>query len=368
MSFFQTEVVISVYNPWTMEVIPYASISLFNMATGESIVGSTDSLGVFVATVTSGLYSLIVNASGFREYSNIYGIGGTIQEIGVPLIPTTGTPPPIPPTEVDLAVHVKDAYNVPLAGAAVSVGDYIGLTNAYGIIIFRGLPIAVFNWIVSLQGYNNSNGVVDTSKIVDLYVVLTPITEPPPPPVVEHTLTVRVLDNSGNPVPNIRVTAVRIEGGYSSAGPTNISGMIIFTNAITGNYRITVLSRGDVTYDQREVLVDRDLTIEMNVPLIWSLKISSNFGGSTDPRNGEHFIENGLVVPVKAIPIPLLYKFDGWTLNGSTTQENPVNITMIQDYILNGTFSPSEFPDIQKILTIVGVGLIGLIVLTSRRK
>lgn len=350
-----------------MEVIPYASVSLFNLATGESIVGSTDSLGVFVATVTSGQYSLIINASGFREYSNIYGIGGTIQEIGVPLIPTTGQPPPIPPTEVDLAVHVKDAYNVPLVGAAVSVGDYIGLTNVNGIVLFQGLPIAVFSWFVSLNGYNISNGIVDTSKIVDLYVVLTPITEPPPPPVVEHTLTVRVFDDDGNPVPNIRVTAIRIEGGYSSAGPTNISGMIVFNNAITGNYRISVLSRGDVTYDQTEIFLDRDLTVNMNVPLIWSLKISSNFGGSTNPQNGEHFIENGVVVPVKAIPIPILYKFDGWTLNGSTTQENPVNITMLQDYILNGTFSPSDFPDIGKILVMLGVGLIGLKVLTSRR-
>lgn len=362
MSFFETELVISVFNAWTLDVVPQAEVVLFNIATSESFIGNTDSAGVYKVWVTPSQYSIYVNKSGFREFSYVIGVGGSFLDFPVPLIPTSGEPPPIPPTEVDVGITVKNQQGARLQGASVVLADRSGVTNTSGIVIFLSMPIAVLDWSVSLSGFHDTFGIIDTSKLTDLQVVMVPVSEPPPPPILEHTITVVVGDNDGNPIEGIRVRATRKEGGFDSAILTDSNGVTVFKYALTGTYNIYAISRGDVTYDTVEVFVDQDTTINLNVPLLWLLSISSSLGGGTDPASRDWFFENGSVIPVTANSV-IGFKFVDWTLDGQTFTENPINVTIDRDHVLHAKFELVDIPDLQRLALIALAGLGGFILL-----
>jgi hypothetical protein len=73
------------------------------------------------------------------------------------------------------------------------------------------------------------------------------------------------------------------------------------------------------------------LTVAVNDPTM----------GTTDSKYppGTYDIPEGTTVQVTAIPNSG-YKFDHWTLNGTSITDNPITFTMTQDYTLTAYFSP----------------------------
>ena len=364
MSFFGTEVEVVAFNPWTMMVVPNAFVMILNINTSEIITGETNNAGSFFASgLMPGQYAVLVSKLGFRDNTQLIGIGGGSQQITMALIPVSGEPPPVPPTVVDVGFTVVDAAGGRLGGATVVLGSMMGTTNSVGIVIFRDVAIAVLNWVVSLPGFNDSTGILDTSSITELQVLLTDISQPPPPPLLEYTISVNVSDPTGIPVSGVRVRTTRIEGGFDLVFLTDQNGRAMFNNALAGSYQIRVLSRSGTVFDEVSVFVDSDITVSLGIIIQWVLSVSANFGGSTEPSSGrDHFFSNGEVVQVKGMPLPL-YKFSSWDLDGQTFTDNPIPVEMLSDHTIRGTFNLLETQDILRPLLIIGAVVVGGLVL-----
>ncbi len=365
MSFFEADVLIVVANGWTLDVIPDAVVSFLNLGTGDIFEGRTNAAGDVMFRVRPGQYGLFVNKSGFREFSQVVGVGLGLIEIPVLMIPSTGTPPIIPPTVVEVGVTVVNEAGNRLGGATVVLGGVVQTTSAFGFAVFPDMPIAVLDWTVSLSGFNDSTGIIDSSRITDFVVVLIDISQPPPPPILEHTITVSVVDTNGTPLPNIRVRVVRREGGFDAARSTDANGLRVFRNALAGTYDVSALSRADAGFDDVTLFVDRDVTVNLSVPLIWLLSVTSEFGGTTDPSGRNLAFTDGSIVQVKGTPLPL-YKFTGWNLDGQPFTDNPIAVEMLSDHVIHGGFSLVEVPDIQRTLLIVGAVVVGGFLLLRR--
>ena len=368
MSFFTQLEVVS-FNPWDMTVVPQALVMVLNINTSEIFMGETNNAGSFFVPLFPGQYAVLVSKFGFRDNTQLVGVGGPFQQITMAMVPTTGEPPPDPPTVVDVGFTVVDAVGNRVGGATVSLNGFVGATNSFGIVIFRDVPIAVLNWVVSLAGFNDSTGILDTSSITELEVVLIDISQPPPPPLLEHRITVNVLDPTGVPVPGVRIRATRIEGGFDFVILADQNGSAVFNNVLSGTYQIRVLSRSGTVFDEVAVFVGEDVTISLSVVIQWALSVSSTFGGSTDPSSGrDHFFTDGEIVPVSAKPLPLIYKFNEWDLDGQIFTDNPIDVEMLSDHTIHGTFELLETQDLIKPLLIIGgIVIVGLLVLRKPR-
>ncbi|GAF67326.1 unnamed protein product, partial [marine sediment metagenome] len=306
--------------------------------------------------------AIIVSKAGFRDNSQLVGVGGSFQQIPIALVPSSGDPPPDPPVVTDLRVAVKNEAGAALPGAHVIVGTLGGTTGSYGTIIFKDIAFAVYNWVVSLQGYHDSTGTVDTTKITDFNVVMVELSQPPPPPIIEHTITVVVKDPKGTAVASVRVRAARLEGGFDLISLTNAGGSVVFKNAPTGDYQIRVLSRSGIIFDEALLFVGQNLTVNLSVVIQWLLKVSSSFGGFIDPSRDTYFAD-GEVVQVKGTPLPL-FKFVEWELDGEVVTDNPVNVEMTADHTIHATFELLEGEDFTKWLLYGAIGFGALFVLT----
>ena len=370
MSFFGAEVEVVVFDPWSFMVIPGAFVMILNIDTSEIITGETNNAGSFFASdLFPGQYAILASKLGFRDNTQLVGIGGGSQQITIALVPVSGEPPTEPPTVVDVGFTVVDEIGGRLGGATVFLGDLVGTTNVNGIVILRELPIAVLNWVVSLAGFNNSTGILDTSSITELEVVLIDISQPPPPPLLEHRITVNVLDPSGVPVSGVRIRATRIEGGFDFVILADPNGSAVFNNVLSGTYQIRVLSRSGTVFDEVAVFVGEDVTVSLSVVIQWALSVSSTFGGSTNPSSGrDHFFSDGQIVPVSAKPLPLVYKFNEWDLDGQIFTDNPIDVEMLSDHTIRGAFGLLETQDLIKPLLIIGgIVIVGLLVLRKPR-
>lgn len=78
--------------------------------------------------------------------------------------------------------------------------------------------------------------------------------------------------------------------------------------------------------------------LEGVTPPIYNLTIQITAGGTTEPSPGIYTYDTGAVATITAKPEPNQY-FQQWTLNGVTRKENPINMTMNQDYTLIATFA-----------------------------
>jgi uncharacterized repeat protein (TIGR02543 family) len=72
-----------------------------------------------------------------------------------------------------------------------------------------------------------------------------------------------------------------------------------------------------------------------------TIAVSPTEGGTTDPSPGMYDFPSGSAVQVTAIPASG-YVFDHWTLNGSTSTDNPITVTMDKDYTLTAYFVPTR--------------------------
>lgn len=235
---FVGQVIVYVYNPWTGTMIAGAEVSIFGPCE-PSILGVTNSYGVFSTFMNPcPSVSFIVSKAGYREAYLTQGVGGDLTEVNIALIPSSGTPPVEPPVVTDLAVHVAASGGGNIAGAVVTVGGVSLVTNSVGIALYQGLALAVYGFTVEAAGYNTQTGTVDTSQIVDLYVTLTPVSEPPPPPIVEVQVTARVRYPDGSAAPDVSVRLVNTGGGYDVTKATGTTGYVTFKQVPVGAYMI----------------------------------------------------------------------------------------------------------------------------------
>jgi hypothetical protein len=279
-----TDVRVMVYDAYTALMIPNASVTLFEIMYGTSYSQATDSSGVaYFFNLPSSRYSVSVDKSGYRESNSEIGIGGDYLEVDVPLQPTGGSPPPNPPVVTDLGFYVVDANGVQVSGASVYLaGVGTQLTNSFGRTIFLQVGLFTYSFTVSKSGYNEASGTVDASHVVDQTVTMTLVSQPPPPPIVEHIVTVAVTNQTGTPLTGINVQIAKVDGGYSNAKATGLNGSAVFTRAPTGTYGVTV-NNGVMNM----VFVDRDLTVTFAItpppppPSGWTLTVQVLQEGGT---------------------------------------------------------------------------------------
>ncbi len=255
MSMFDTEVWITVLEPVHGRPVAGADVTLFDTGSYQETTGKTDGLGVFRTFVRTSRYVITVTVGGYRDWVREVGIGGTLFEQLVVLTSDFPEPPVDPPVVIDVAIHVNDPSGSPVVGATASLDGMSRITNWAGIAYFSEIGISLYSYVVVADGFHQESGKLDVNNIRDLYLVLTPIEEPPPPPAEEYTLTVNVKYVDGTYAGGIAVSTVRLEGGYSNGGLTNSYGIIQFTNALLGNYRTSVGTK------QKEVYLDRDKTV-----------------------------------------------------------------------------------------------------------
>ncbi len=258
---FETEVVLIAVRSQDGRPVTAADVVLFDQGSFQETTGRTDGLGVFSTFVRSSRYTITISAGGFRDWILEVGIGGSLFERTAVMIPSVTPPdPPVdPPIVVNVAIHVKTQSGAPIVNAAVNLAGQSKLTNSSGIALFQDLGISFYSYSVIAEGFNNASGTIDLNNIQDLTVTLTPIDEPPLPPAVEYTLTVRVSYTDGSPASSVAVNTIRIEGGYSNAGLTNSSGVIVFRNALMGTYRVIVGT------DQQEISLDANKTVNFTI-------------------------------------------------------------------------------------------------------
>lgn len=256
-----TDVRVLVFNAYTAQMVPGASVSLFEVMSGASYTQSTDASGVaYFYNLPSSRYNWYVYKDGFRESSAQVGVAGDYQQIDVALQPLEGPPPP-PPVVTDLGFLVTTAAGAPLSGASVLLdGSVTQVTNSVGRALFLQVGLWVHSFTVNKAGYNQSAGTVDASHVVEQTVVLTPVAEPPPPPITEYTVSVVVTNLSGAPLPGVNVQIAKVGGGYQNAGATGLNGSITFTQVPTGNYGVYV-NNGPMN----SVTVDRNLTLTFTI-------------------------------------------------------------------------------------------------------
>ncbi len=274
VSMFDTEVWITVLEPIHGRPVAGADVTLFDTGSYQETTGKTDGLGVFKTFVRTSRYIITVKASGYRDWVKEVGIGGALFEQLVVLTTKFPEPPVDPPVVVDVAIHVNDPSGSPVVGATVTLGSLTRITNWAGIAYFAEIGINVYNYVVSADGFHNAVGIIDVNNIQDLHLTLISIEEPPPPPAEEYTLTVNVKYMNGIPAGSVAVSTVRLEGGYSNGGLTDKYGIIQFTNALLGTYRISVGT------DQKEVYLDRNKTVLFQIE-------TPPEPPNPDPPNGE---------------------------------------------------------------------------------
>ena len=84
-------------------------------------------------------------------------------------------------------------------------------------------------------------------------------------------------------------------------------------------------------------------TVPPPPPATYDLTIQVTAGGTTDPPPGTYTYDAGAVATVTAYP-DLGQYFQQWTLNGGVHRENPVNVTMNQNYTLTAAFAETPPP------------------------
>jgi hypothetical protein len=109
------------------------------------------------------------------------------------------------------------------------------------------------------------------------------------------------------------------------------------------------------TRTQGPITISADTTlmvIDVNKKLV---VINASVGGTVYPLIGEHYYDPGTVVPITATAGPNA-TFDHWDLDdGSTSTDNPLNLTVDKDVQVNAVFTATGGSNILAVLATVGL-------------
>jgi hypothetical protein len=96
---------------------------------------------------------------------------------------------------------------------------------------------------------------------------------------------------------------------------------------------------GDTTQDSWNICSSLIRTSEP--PQTFTLTINSAIGGTTDPPTGTYTYDEDEVATITATP-NLYYNFDHWEYDGHTSANNPISLTMSENYTLTPVFVFSD--------------------------
>jgi hypothetical protein len=190
--------------------------------------------------------------------------------------------------------------------------------------------------------------------IMDKDYTLTAYFEPLPPPPT-HTLTIAVNDPSmgtTNPTP----------GNYTFPEGSSVTVQAI--SNVGYKFRNWTLDDTTPTENPITIVMDKDYTLTAYFEPLPTHKltvaVNNPVMGTTDSKYppGTYDIPEGTTVQVTAIPYTG-YKFDHWTLNGTTSTENPITFIMDKDYTLTAYFVQIP-PPTTATLTGTVKGLLGM--------
>lgn len=212
---------------------------------GESKYTGADGNAVFHLII--GDYPYTVTKLNYEDViSNVSVVGGAPQTEEVVMTLVTYT----------VTFTVTDGTN-PLAGAEVTVGSEVEITNASGIAIFE-LPNGFYDYTVVLSGYNDDAGNFEVAG-ADIAV-----------PVVLEALffdiTFHVYAVGGANLANATVTVQ----GYPPH-TTNTNGITVF-GLMNGTYNWTVTKDGYNTETGSVTVTGADITVEVEmVVTLWTV-------------------------------------------------------------------------------------------------
>lgn len=341
---FQTDLWVSVYDPWTGYVVPNAFCVLYEYRTGTNRYGYTDGAGLWhVGWVDTGQFLLVVSKANYNDFMAAYGVGGDYLEIQVALIPIGQPPPPPPPVECSILFRVFNEAGTRLSGASVTVDGVSGSTDSQGTVLFTGLILKTYNWSVTLNGYHDAAGQIlcGEAKQYGVDVTMVSTAEPPPPPPAYYNLVVYVKDSGDGVTPvvgvDVRCTEKTMPPLYDGVGTTNSSGAVAFNGLPSGGYRLQAWTKSQSYYDSLDVVLDANKSATLYLPTEYSLTINGGQGGVTQPSQGVYIYARGASVTVSAVPNSG-YAFDYWVLDGVTYTQNPIGFTMNTGHSLTPFF------------------------------
>lgn len=202
--------------------------------------------------------------------------------------------------------------------------------------------------------YGNVWSTPSITLLVERPITLTAYYEEVPPP--EHDLTINAtVGGTTDPLPglytHVENSTVQVRGK-----PEN-------------GYNFSHWLLDGITYTSNpiNVLMDSDhlLTAYFSVeppppPPTYHLTVSTTLGGTTTPEPGIYEYEEGVTVPVTALP-ETGYHFNHWELDGASRTETPINITMTADHTLLAVFTvtPPKRPPWGWVTFLIGLPIIG---------
>jgi uncharacterized repeat protein (TIGR02543 family) len=101
------------------------------------------------------------------------------------------------------------------------------------------------------------------------------------------------------------------------------------------------------TENPTTITMNRDYTLTAYFKLVPTHTLTINVNdptmGTTNPAPGTYTYPEGSTVKVQAIPYTG-YRFKNWTLDTTTSTENPITVYMDKDYTLTANFEPAPAP------------------------
>ncbi|MEM2971392.1 MAG: PQQ-binding-like beta-propeller repeat protein [Candidatus Bathyarchaeia archaeon] len=118
-----------------------------------------------------------------------------------------------------------------------------------------------------------------------------------------------------------------------------------YINYALDHWELDGVNKGALNPIQIPVIANSTLlAVFKYAPILYSLKISTSAGGTTDPQPGTYLYPSETIVSVTAVPYAN-YIFNHWEIDGVLhSSENPINITMNTNHTLQATFTYSPAP------------------------
>lgn len=140
-----------------------------------------------------------------------------------------------------------------------------------------------------------------------------------------------------------------MEGGTTTPAPGthiyNIGSSVSVTATPNEGYRFNYWTFDNITAGPNPltIIMDASHTLTAHFALTTrQLTIDASSYGTTNPTAGAYVYQYGVNATITARP-NTNYKFDGWLLNDSVVSDNPITITVTNDYNLRAIFSQLNY-------------------------
>ncbi|MBI2084362.1 MAG: carboxypeptidase regulatory-like domain-containing protein [Candidatus Aenigmarchaeota archaeon] len=217
---------------------PISGATVSAQSTSTDSTGTTNANGNVIFTLPAGTYAITVTKSGYQAQIKTSTVtAGSTSLVTFYLVPVI-----VAPATGTLAVKVTDNFGNPLSGAQVNVQstvtDPIGFTGSDGFVYFN-VPAGSYTITASKSGYQTrvTTALVREFQTSNVFISLATIS----PVVTSGALSVRVVDNFGNPLASARVDVSA--PAFDPTEFTDSSGFAYFTLS-PGAYTVAASKSG----------------------------------------------------------------------------------------------------------------------------